>query len=115
MSLWIPRGREGDGARRKSELSERVRFTESIMTHMFLTKKESQFNHYSGANEVSSVALTEDDQWRINHRQRSLVESIECDLPRVGNPECYPVVVRRGVRNTPQGGWSFLKGRHIGQ
>lgn len=52
----------------KTSLDKRVRFTKSIMTQMFRTKEEGQFNHYSGANEASSVALTDDDQWRINRR-----------------------------------------------
>lgn len=56
-----------DGARRENKLDRRVRFTESQMTQMLRTKKEIQFNHYSGVNEVSSVAFVDDDQWRINH------------------------------------------------
>lgn len=57
-----------DGARRENEHDRRVRFTDSQMTQMCRTKKETQSNHYSGVNEVSSVALVDDGQWRINHQ-----------------------------------------------
>lgn len=53
----------------ENKLNKRMRFTESIMTQILRTEREGQFNHYSGADEVSSVAFVDDDQWRINHRQ----------------------------------------------
>lgn len=82
--LALKGDREGDGARRKNQLEKRVRFTKSIMTQMSRTKEESQFNHYSGANEVSSVAFVDDYQWRINHRQCNELRVV---FSRVVNPE----------------------------
>ena len=55
----------GDGARRENKLNNRVCSTESTMTQILHTKEETQFNHYSGADEVSSVAFVDDDKWRI--------------------------------------------------